>query len=88
MLHAEIRWARDAFHLFGEMDAYNLQTLRQHVLQVLGEDERVEVKIELAAEDWRLFERQTRRWIAQLQQRGAIVAVKVDPADSATSGDR
>ncbi|MBI3786124.1 MAG: hypothetical protein HY270_22280 [Deltaproteobacteria bacterium] len=80
MLHAEIRWAQSALHLLGEVDGYNLRTLRQHLGQALRETGTVRVSIDLSPQDLPRFVRQTGYWLPQLEQHGAVVALNVHAA--------
>lgn len=75
MLYAVIRSGRDAFHFFGEVSGYNLQTLRQHVRQTLKEDADVHLRVELGADDHEPFTRHTRRWLPNLADAGVSIEV-------------
>jgi hypothetical protein len=78
MLHAEIRSRRDALHFVGELSGYNLQTLRQHMTQVMHDSSAVRVHIQVAPSELPFFQRHACRWLPALQARGAIVEVTVD----------
>jgi hypothetical protein len=77
MLHAVIRSRHDALHFFGEVNPYNLQTLRDHARQSAREDDTLHVRFEIAGSDRQTFARYTDKWLGALQQSGASVEVAV-----------
>lgn len=78
MLHAVIRSGRDdAFHFFGEVSGYNLQTLRDHVRQTVREDGLVHLRVEIDPADRPTFDRCTEKWLSHLTDAGAVVEVEV-----------
>jgi len=91
MLYAVIRSERDAFHFFGEVSGYNLQTVRQHVRGTAADGGPVHVRFEIEPKDQAAFERHARRWLAALGAKGTVVEVEVVPAPGqvrVTSGVR
>jgi len=79
MLHARIRTGRDAFHFIGEVNAYNLQTLRQHVQQSLRECTDLTLSMRIDLPDQRAFERYTAAWLPALIEGGTAVELRVVP---------
>jgi hypothetical protein len=77
MLYAEIRTPRDAFHFFGEVSGYNMQTLQQHVRQSMREEGGLRLRLEIQPEDRSAFKRYTTRWLARLENAGVPVQVTV-----------
>jgi len=79
MLHARIRTGRDAFHFIAEVNAYNLQTLRQHVRQSLRESDDLALSMRIDRADQPAFERHTARWLPALIKAGTCVELNVGP---------
>jgi hypothetical protein len=76
MLHAVIQSDRDAFHFIGEVSAYNLQTLRQHVRQTAKEDGAVQLWVEIDPGDVRTFERYADKWLSGLARVETVIEVR------------
>jgi hypothetical protein len=81
MLHARIRTTHDAFHFIAEVNAYNLQTLRQHVRQSLREDGQLTISMRIDPSDQRAFERYTAPWLPALIESGTPVELNVVPRE-------
>ncbi len=77
MLHAVIRSGNDAFHFFGEVSGYNLQTLREHVRESARDDGPVHLRVEIDSNDQKTFRRYTGKWLPHLANAGATVEVEV-----------
>ncbi len=77
MLHAVIRAGKEAFHFFGDVDAYSLQTVRQHVRQGSKEFGNVHLSLEIDPADQKEFQRRSRRWLPRLSDAGTVVEVKI-----------
>jgi hypothetical protein len=79
MLHAVIRTDNDAFHFFGEVSGYNVQTLQQHVRHTVREAGAVRLQFKIDPEDQEVFRASTARWLSQLASDGTVVEVAVRP---------
>lgn len=77
MLHAVIRTDSDAFHFFGEVSRYNVETLRQHVQQTARESGPVRLQLKIDPSDRRAFLAATERWLSRLADNGTLVEVNV-----------
>lgn len=77
MLHAVIRTDSDAFHFFGEVNGYNLQTLRQHVHQTVRESGPIRLQLKIDPKDQLSFHTAMRNWLSQLQDSGTVIEVSV-----------
>ncbi|HVN83349.1 MAG TPA: hypothetical protein VMW17_00750 [Candidatus Binatia bacterium] len=77
MLHAEIRTDRDAFHFFGEVNGYNLETLRQHVRETALESGTVHLRLEIDRADASAFNGSAAGWLSRLADRGAFIEINV-----------
>jgi hypothetical protein len=77
MLHAVVRSERDAFHFFGEVTPYNLQTLRQHVRDRAWDGGALSVRFEIDAEDQSAFVKYAGKWLPKLRGAGNVVEVTV-----------
>ena len=75
MLHAVIRTGQDAFHFFGEVNGYNLQTLRQHVRHGAREGGPLHLRFEIEPADEVSFARHGKRWLEALAKRGTVIEV-------------
>ncbi len=84
MLHVRIRTPHDAFHFFGEVSPYNLQTVRQHVRQSLRESGRLTVSLQIDPSDEPLFARFVPAWLRQLGDNGT--AVEINETSARTPG--
>ena len=79
MLHAVIRTDVDAFHFFGEVNGYNLQTLQQHVRQTVREGGTVRLQMHIEPADRAAFHASADRWLSRLANAGTVVEIKVAP---------
>ena len=79
MLHAVIRTESDAFHFFGEVNGYNVQTLQQHVRQTVHDTGAVRLQFEIDPEDQETFRASAARWLSRLMNDGTVVEVAVRP---------
>ncbi len=81
MFHATIRTSRDALHIIGEVDPYNLQTLQQHVRGASRDANRgaVYLLIQVNTRDGPEFARYAQPWLQRLKSRGVRVDVQVGP---------
>jgi hypothetical protein len=77
MLHAVIRSGREALHFFGEVNPYNLQTLRDHVRQSVREHQPVQVRVEIDPRDRLAFDQLASKWLLSVQGSGAAVEIAV-----------
>ena len=77
MLHAVIRTDTDAFHFFGEVSGYNLQTLQQHVRHTARESGVVRLQVKIDATDRDAFDARAGRWLSRLADTGTVVEVNV-----------
>ena len=75
MLQAEIRSGRDALHIAGETDGYNLQTMREFTRRAGCPGAAVHLKVHIDPDDAGTFARYTRRWLNDLAASGAVVEV-------------
>lgn len=83
MLHVRIRSPHDAFHFIGEVNPYNLQTLRHHIRQSLRENGRLTVAVQIDPADEPLFSRYAASWLHELGDRGTAVHVDATPLGAA-----
>ena len=88
MMHARISTEHDAFHFFGEVTPYNLETLRQHVRQTLHDDSGVRLLVEIEPADQRAFTERTARWLPRLAAKGTDVRIAVQALTCQTPGRR
>jgi hypothetical protein len=72
MIHAVIRSGHDAFHFFGEVSPYNIQTLRQHVRETAKESGQVHLRVEIDPEDHKEFARCTGKWLPHMAGSGQL----------------
>lgn len=79
MLHVRIRSPHDAFHFIGEVNPYNLQTLRHHIRQSLRENGRLTVAVQIDPSDEPVFSRYAARWLHDLGDRGTAMHVDAMP---------
>lgn len=77
MMHARISTEHDAFHFFGEVNPYNLETLRQHVRQTMHDDGGIRLLVEIEPADQRAFNQRTARWLPRLVATGTDVQIAV-----------
>ena len=77
MLHAVIRTDTDAFHFFGEVSGYNLQTLQQHVRQTARESGVVRLQFKIDSTDQAAFDATAGHWLSRLADAGTVVEVNV-----------
>jgi hypothetical protein len=77
MLHAVIRSDRSALHFFGEVNGYNLQTLRKYVRHSAADDGPLQVHLRIAPDDQPAFVKHARRWVRVMANAGNLVRVVV-----------
>jgi hypothetical protein len=75
MMHAVIRSPNDTIHLIGHVDAYNVESLRDHV-RGMGRHGHVSLSIEIDPADRPALERHAGRWLGRLAGSGARVAIR------------
>jgi hypothetical protein len=75
MLHAVIQTDSDAFHFFGEVNGYNMQTLHQHVCQTMREVGSVRLLLRIDPADQEVFKALGPKWLSNVA--GTIVEVSV-----------
>jgi hypothetical protein len=75
MLHAVIRTEYDAFHFFGEVNGYNMQTLCQHVAQSTREGCTARLQLRIDATDRENFETHCSKWLSRIA--GTRVDIRV-----------
>jgi len=75
MMHAIIRNGHDALHLIGHVDAYNLESLRDHTKAMAREGE-LSVVIEVSPRDEELLTQQAGHWLERLAREGVPVLVR------------
>jgi hypothetical protein len=75
MLHAVIRTEHDAFHFFGEVNGYNMQTLCQHVRQSNREGCTVRLQLRIDSIDRETFETHGSKWLSSIA--GTRVDIRV-----------
>jgi len=75
MMHAVIRNGHDALHLIGHVDAYNLESLRDHT-KAMGRDGGLSVVIEVSPSDEQMLAQQAGRWLDRLSREGIPVMVR------------
>ena len=73
MLHAVLRWKHDAFHFFGDISPYNVQTLRLHVRDRARDGGNVRARFEIDPEERAAFVKCAGPWLAHLRDGGNIV---------------
>lgn len=80
MLHAEIRNGHDALHFFCEANAYNLQTLRQHVRETTKDKGNLHLRVQMDPADRETFQHYTQKWLPTLASgHDAVVEVMIAP---------
>lgn len=80
MFHAVIQSDRTALHLIGEVEPYNLQTLRLYLRPTAHEPGPRRVDVTLDQEDQAVFNKHLRRWLPALTSAGTVVLVHVTPS--------
>jgi hypothetical protein len=76
MMHAVIRTDRDAFHFFGEVNAYNIQTLRYYVRWPAKDAGAVRLRLHVDAADRKALESYGLQWLSKLP--GTVVEIRAD----------
>ncbi|HWP66680.1 MAG TPA: hypothetical protein VNO26_12280 [Candidatus Limnocylindria bacterium] len=79
MMHAIIRNGHDAIHLIGHVDAYNVESLRDHVRGMRGRGQ-VSLSIDISPADTEALQRHAGRWLERLVADGMRVAVRAGNA--------
>ena len=75
MMHAVIRNGHDSLHLIGHVDAYNLESLRDHT-KAMARNGGLSVVIEVSPADERRLAEQAGRWLDRLARDGVPVLVR------------
>ena len=75
MMHAVIRNRNDAIHLIGHVDAYSLESLRDHT-RTLGRDGGLSIAIDVNPSDAERLREKAGRWFDRLTRRGVPVVVR------------
>jgi len=78
MLHAVIQTDNDAFHFFGEVNGYNMQTLRQHVCQTMREVGSVRLLVRIDPTDREAFKTLGRKWLSNVSETIVEVSVRAN----------
>ena len=78
MMHAVIRTSNDCIHLIGHVDAYNVESLRDHV-RGMGRAGDVSVVIDIAPADKGALIQHAGRWLSRLAGSGVPVRVQSGP---------
>jgi len=79
MFHAIIRSRGSVLHLLAEVDAYSLESLRQHVASAMREEPPVHVVIDVDAPEHDEVSGRLRRWAKRLESAGAAVDIGTLP---------
>jgi hypothetical protein len=74
-MHAVIRNRHDSLHLIGHVDAYNLESLRDHT-KAMARAGGLSVVIEVSPTDERRLTEHAGRWLDRLARDGASVLVR------------
>ncbi len=77
MLHAVIQSGEQAVHFYGEVNGYNLQTLREFVRDSDVGSPGVRLSLKIDPEDQGVFNAHSRRWLQRLSGAGTPVDVHV-----------
>jgi hypothetical protein len=77
MMHCVIRSGHDALHLIGRVDAYNLESLRDHTRD-MGRAGRISLEIHVGPGDEERLMREAGRWLDDLTRRGVPVMLRHD----------
>jgi hypothetical protein len=75
MMHAVIRNRRDALHLIGHVDAYNLESLRDHT-KAMGREGNLSVVIDVTPSEEERLTQHAGHWLARLTRRGVPVLIR------------
>jgi hypothetical protein len=75
MFHAVVRTRGSVLHLLAELDPYDLETLRQHIVLALRENPPVHVAIGVEAHEPEELQGRLRRWARRLEGSGAAVEI-------------
>ena len=75
MMHAVIRSPKDAIHLIGHVDAYTVESLRDHVRH-MARHGAVSLAIDMDPADQEALHRHAGRWLGRLVASGATVTVR------------
>jgi hypothetical protein len=78
MLHAVIQTDNDAFHFFGEVNGYNMQTLRQHVCQTTKEVGPVRLLLRIDPNDQEAFKTLGRKWLSNVSETIVEISVRAN----------
>ncbi len=86
MMHAVIRNGQDALHLIGHVDAYIIESLRDHT-RAMGRDGALSLEIDVNPNDAERLTRQVGTWLDRLTRRGASVVVRERANSAADAPD-
>jgi hypothetical protein len=75
MFHAVIHARQSSLHLVAETDPYNLETLRQHVVDAVRQSEPVRLHIDVHPEQRDELVGRIRKWVKRIEEAGAQVEV-------------
>jgi hypothetical protein len=75
MMHAVIRNGNDALHLIGHVDAYNLESLRDHT-KAMARAGGLSVVIDVSPSDEERLTQTAGRWLDRLSRAGTLVVVR------------
>jgi hypothetical protein len=75
MMHAVIRGGHDVLHLIGHVDAYNIESLRDHVTSMTRSGD-VSLFIEVTSKDSRQLSSRAGGWLDHLAHQGVSVKVQ------------
>jgi hypothetical protein len=79
MMRAVIKNSHESLHLMGHVDAYNVESLRDHTV-AMARDGGLSVTIEVSPRDEDLLARHAGRWLARLVRDGVPVVVRTTPS--------
>ena len=81
MLHAVIQSGDQAVHFYGEVNGYNLQTLRQFVRSADADRQGVRLLLKIDSDDRSTFDFYSHRWLQRLHgsKTSVDVHVRQDP---------
>jgi hypothetical protein len=78
MMRAVIRNSHESLHLMGHVDAYNVDSLRDHAV-AMSRDGGLSLTIEVSPNDEESLARFAGRWLARLMRDGVPVVVRTAP---------
>lgn len=78
MLRAKIRFGDGTIHLIGDLNGYNLETLKLHARGAIGDGGFARVELEIDESDAQIWKRYVRRWLTRMDRAGVPVLVRAD----------